>query len=53
MSTIPLGPGLNDIRGVFDELVATGFDGATTLEIAGDDAVLSSADLLTSFGATR
>lgn len=53
MSTIPLGTGLIDIRGVFDELVAKGFDGATTLEIAGDDAVLTSADLLMSFGATR
>lgn len=53
MSTIPLGTGQVDIRGVYDALVTAGFDGATTLEIAGDDAVLSSADLLVSFGATR
>ena len=34
-------------------LVAVGFEGATTLEIAGDDAVLASADYLVSLGATR
>jgi inosose dehydratase len=53
MSTIALGTGLVDIAGVFDALVASGFDGATTLEIAGDDAVLASADYLTSRGAVR
>jgi inosose dehydratase len=53
MSTIALGTGLVDIPGVFDALVASGFDGATTLEIAGDDAVLASADYLTALGAVR
>lgn len=53
MSTIALGTGEIDVRGVFDALVAAGFDGATTLEIAGDDAVLASADFLVSLGATR
>jgi inosose dehydratase len=53
MSTIALGAGLVDIQGVFNELATVGFDGATTLEIAGDDAVLTSADLLISWGATR
>ena len=45
MSTIALGTGVVDIRGTFDALVAAGFDGATTLEIAGDEAVLASAAL--------
>lgn len=53
MSTIALGTGEIDVRGVFDALVEVGFEGATTLEIAGDDAVLASADLLVSLGATR
>lgn len=53
MSTIPLGSGEVDVRGVYDALVATGFDGATTLEIAGDDAVLASAEFLVGLGATR
>lgn len=53
MSTIALGTGEIDVRGVFDALVATGFEGATTLEIAGDDAVLASAEYLVSLGAVR
>lgn len=53
MSTIALGSGVIDIRGVFDALVAAGFDGATTLEIAGDEAVLDSAALLEQWGAVR
>ncbi len=53
MSTIALGDGVIDVKGVFDALVDVGFDGATTLEIAGDDAVLGSADFLVSLGATR
>jgi inosose dehydratase len=46
MSTIPLGTGLVDIAGTQAALVAAGFDGDTTLEIAGDDAVLASRDYL-------
>jgi sugar phosphate isomerase/epimerase len=53
MSTIALGTGQVDVRGVWDALVAAGFDGATTLEIAGDDAVLASAEYLVDLGATR
>lgn len=53
MSTIPLGTGQVDVRGVYDALVAAGFQGATTLEIAGDDSVLASADFLVGLGATR
>ncbi|WP_432523484.1 sugar phosphate isomerase/epimerase family protein [Kineococcus sp. SYSU DK006] len=53
MSTIALGQGVIDVRGVFDALVAAGFEGATTLEIAGDEAVLASADLLEQWGAVR
>lgn len=53
MSTIALGDGEIDVRGVFDALGEAGFDGATTLEIAGDEAVLRSADLLVGLGATR
>jgi len=53
MSTIALGTGRVDVEGVFNELVAAGFDGATTLEIAGDDAVLASAAFLENLGATR
>ena len=53
MSTTALGTGVIDVRGVFDALVAAGFDGATTLEIAGDDAVLASAAFLEDLGAVR
>jgi len=53
MSTIALGTGVIDVQGVFDALIDSGFDGASTLEIAGDDAVLASADYLVSLGATR
>ncbi|MEJ5867013.1 sugar phosphate isomerase/epimerase [Pseudokineococcus sp. 5B2Z-1] len=53
MSTTPLGEGLVDVRGVFEALVGAGFDGATTLEIAGDDNVLASASFLEELGAVR
>jgi inosose dehydratase len=46
MSTIPLGAGLVDIAGTQAALVKAGFDGDTTLEIAGDDAVLASREYL-------
>jgi len=51
MSLIPLGAGAIDIKGVYDALVAAGFDGHTTLEIAGDDAVKASYAYLQSLGA--
>lgn len=53
MSTTALGDGVIDVKGVFDALVRTGFDGYTTLEIAGDEAVASSARFLESLGAQR
>jgi len=46
MATIPLGTGAIDIDGAYEALHAVGFDGSTTLEIAGDEAVLASRDYL-------
>lgn len=51
MSTIALGAGVINIDTVFSELVRAGFDGHTTLEIAGDDAILASRDYLLDRGA--
>jgi len=48
MSTIPLGTGLVDIAGTWAALAEIGFDGDTTLEIAGDEAVLASRQYLES-----
>lgn len=48
MATIPLGTGAVDIKGTYAALRACGFDGHTTLEIAGDAAVLASRDYLLS-----
>jgi inosose dehydratase len=42
MSTIALGTGVVGIDAIYRELVAAGFDGHTTLEVAGDEAVLAS-----------
>lgn len=51
MSTIALGTGAVDIKGVFEALTANRFDGHTTLEIAGDEAVLESYKYLKRLGA--
>jgi inosose dehydratase len=51
MSIAALGTGVVDIKGTFEALVQVGFDGYTTLEVAGDDAVLQSYDYLKSLGA--
>jgi len=51
MAVIPLGAGVVDIKGVYNELVKAGFDGYTTLEVAGDEAVLKSYEYLKSLGA--
>jgi inosose dehydratase len=51
MSGIPLGTGVVDIKGVYDALVEVGYDGYTTLEVAGDDAVKQSYAYLKSLGA--
>ena len=42
MSVIPLGTGVVDVRGVVHALKAVGFDGSTTLEVAGPANVLAS-----------
>jgi inosose dehydratase len=51
MSGIPLGTGVVDIKGVYEALVKVGYDGYTTLEVAGDDAVKQSYAYLKSLGA--
>lgn len=53
MSTIVAGTGLVDIKGVFDALRSVGYDGHSTLEVAGDEAVLGSADYLVGLGAVK
>jgi len=46
MAVIPLGTGAVDIKGVYAALRAVGFDGHTTLEVAGDAAAIASRDYL-------
>jgi len=46
MATIPLGEGVVGIHGIVDALLAIGFDGATTLEIAGAENVRRSFEKL-------
>jgi len=52
MAVIALGQGVVDIEGTFRALQAAGFDGHTTLEIAGDEAVLASKAYLEGLGAS-
>ena len=51
MGTTPVGDGVVGIRKVVDALMAIGFDGPTTLEIAGRDAVMASAERLQAWSA--
>lgn len=51
MATIPLGSGAVDIKGAAHALKGAGFDGYTTLEVAGDDALKGSVEYLESIGA--
>jgi len=51
MSSIPLGSGVVGIESIYKALVNIGFDGYTTLEIAGEDAVMQSHEFLKSLGA--
>jgi inosose dehydratase len=51
MSTIALGKGVIDIESIYNALVAVGFDGYSTLEIAGEDAVKESYEFLKKLGA--
>lgn len=46
MGAIPVGDGVVGIRKVVDALMTAGFDGPTTLEIAGREAVMASAERL-------
>ncbi|WP_316838097.1 sugar phosphate isomerase/epimerase family protein [Pedobacter nutrimenti] len=46
MSQIPLGTGVVGIEKIYDELVKIGFDGYSTLEVAGEHAVKESYDFL-------
>ncbi len=46
MATIAVGDGVVGVRKVVDALMEVGFDGPTTLEIAGREAVLTSAERL-------
>lgn len=46
MGTIPLGEGVVGIEAIVKELISTGFNGPTTLEVAGEDHVKKSAERL-------
>jgi inosose dehydratase len=51
MALIPLGTGVVGIEKVFKALVKAGFDGYSTLEVAGEDNVKASYKYLKSLGA--
>lgn len=51
MSVTPLGKGLCNVKAVYEALVEIGFDGYSTLEIAGEENVLESYRFLKSLGA--
>jgi inosose dehydratase len=51
MAVFALGQGVVDIEGTVRALQSVGFDGHTTLEVAGDDAVLASKAYLEALGA--
>jgi inosose dehydratase len=51
MSLPPLDDGVIDIKAIFNALFKAGFNGYTTLEIAGEEAVLKSFSYLKSLGA--
>lgn len=51
MSLTALGDGVIDIQAIFKALVKSGFDGYSTLEIAGEEAVLKSFEYLKKLGA--
>jgi inosose dehydratase len=51
MALIPLGSGVVDIKGAFEALKAAGYNGYTTLEVAGEENVKQSYAYLKSLGA--
>lgn len=53
MATIPLGSGVVGIEPIFRALQAAGFSGHTTLEVAGEEAVLASYEYLKQLGAAE
>jgi inosose dehydratase len=53
MSTIALGSRAIDIEGSFRALEKAHFDGYSTLDVGGDDAVLTSVDFLKTLGVVR
>jgi sugar phosphate isomerase/epimerase len=53
MSDIAVGSGVIDIEGAFTALQRIGFDGYSTLEVGGDEAVLGSAAYLEKLGAMK
>ncbi len=50
MAVIPLGTGVVPVKEVFNELVNAGFDGYSTLEIAGEEAIIQSHQYLKDLG---
>ena len=50
MAVIPLGDGVIDLPAIIEALKAAGFDGATTLEVAGPDNVKKSVERLKEWG---
>jgi inosose dehydratase len=53
MGTIPLGDGVVGIKAIVDELLRIGFDGPTTLEVAGTNNVIESIKRLRSWTGSR
>lgn len=51
MALIPLGEGVIDIESIYHELVKSGFDGHSTLEVSGEAAVMQSYSFLKELGA--
>lgn len=51
MALIALGKGVIDIKSIYEELVKSGFDGNSTLEISGEEAVMESYRFLKELGA--
>jgi inosose dehydratase len=51
MAVIPLGSGVVDIKGTFEALTEAGYDGYSTLEVAGEENVKQSYAYLKSLGA--
>jgi inosose dehydratase len=51
MSLTALGDGIINIEAIYHALVKAGFDGYSTLEIAGEEAVLKSFNYLKGLGA--